>query len=108
MTDERGLYITVAQMQFFLNRRGGQKKFDNGDAEFVSYYNNCLAYNVIYDMQEKDPNCAIMYWDSKLNSLAYSFPLSGTVAKTLTKLDIGPQKNNLGEEEDDDDLFNLN
>ena len=49
--DEDGLYITSAQMQFFLNRRDGPNKLSKGDSEFFSYYNNCRTYNLIYDIK---------------------------------------------------------
>jgi len=100
-TDEDGLYITAAQMQFFLNRRNGAKKLSRGDAEFFSFYTNCRTYNLIYDMMDKDPDCAKMYWDTDSDSVALSFPMQGKVAKTLSSI--------VRAEDDDDegDIFGL-
>ena len=84
--DDDGLYITSAQMQFFLNRRNGDKKFSDGDAEFFSYYNNCRTYNLIYDLMDKDPGCAKMYWDETTESVALAFPMKGKVAKIISSI----------------------
>jgi hypothetical protein len=97
--DSQGLFITVAQMQFYLNRPKGRDKFREGDSEFLRYYKNCKLYNLIYEMMEDDPNCATMYWDSKAGSVAITFPVQGNVARTLSEFTF------LGtyEEDDDDD-----
>ena len=104
MTDEEGLYITVGQMNFFCNRRNGVKKFEKATPEFMSYYNNCRLYNLIYDMMEKDPKCAKIYWDTELESLAISFPIKGKVAKALSRVQSIFDEE---DEEDDSDNFNL-
>ena len=64
LVDEHGLYVTVAQMDFFLNRPAGESKFKAADLEFLSYYKNCCLYNLVFDMMEDNPACAKMYWDS--------------------------------------------
>jgi len=84
--DESGLYITAAQMQFFLNRQDGQKKFKAGDKEFLSYYKNCTLYNVVWDMMEYDSTCAKMYWDDKNENVAVSFPIKGDVAEAISSI----------------------
>jgi hypothetical protein len=84
--DESGLYITAAQMQFFLNRQDGQKKFKAADPAFLSYYKNCTLYNVVWDMMEQDSNCAKMYWDEKNENVAVSFPMKGDVADAISTL----------------------
>ena len=86
MMDDAGLYITVAQMQFFLNRRDGEKKFKASDAEFMSYYKNCCLYNLVYDMMEDNPKCAKMYWDTESGSVSLSFPVKGYVAQALAEV----------------------
>ena len=102
--DEDGLYITSAQMQFFLNRRDGPNKLSKGDSEFFSYYNNCRTYNLIYHKLDKDVDCAKMYWDSELESMAFSFPMNGPVARVLAEI-----KTVVDDEEGDDeeDTFGL-
>jgi hypothetical protein len=104
MTDEEGLYITIAQMNFFFNRRNGVKKFEKATPEFMTYYNNCRLYNLIYDMMEKDPKCARIYWDAELQSLAISFPIKGKVAKALSKVQSIFDEE---DEDDDSDTYNL-
>ena len=86
--DENGMYITAGQMQFFLNQRGGQKKFASGSDEFFRYYYKCGVYNLIWDMMEMDPDCATMYWDEDSDSVAYKFPPNGEVAQELTQCGI--------------------
>ena len=102
--DEDGLYFSSAQLQFFLNRRDGPNKLSKGDSEFFSYYNNCRTYNLIYDMLDKDVDCAKMYWDSELVSMAFSFPMNGPVARVLAEI-----KTVVADEEGDDeeDTFGL-
>ena len=93
--DERGFYITTGQMQFYLNRN---KEADlEKDPEFYKYYLNCCMYNTIYDMTEKDPNCALIYWDEKLECVSVTFPVNGKVAKKVAEL------NSPDEDFDDDD-----
>jgi hypothetical protein len=62
--DDNGLYVTTAQMNFFMNRDNGEKLVREVSPEFVKYYNNCKLYNLVYDMMEHDPKCAVMYWDA--------------------------------------------
>ena len=81
--DVNGLYITAAQMQFFLNRSGSEKKFITGHPEFFEYFYKCAVYNIIWDLLEKDPSCATMFWDSDQETLGVKFPLNGKVMQTL-------------------------
>ena len=81
--DDLGLYITAAQMQFYLNTKEGRKHFKKGDSEFFSYFDICRVYNLVYDMMENNPECAKMYWDEDTESVALSFPASGKVAQAL-------------------------
>ena len=67
--DKNGLYITAAQMQFFLNRRNGGKSFILGDSLFFNYFYKCAVYNIIWDLMEKYPTCATIYWDDTYESL---------------------------------------
>ncbi len=95
LVEDNGLYITAAQMQFYLNRPRGLQEFEHADEKFMKYYKNCCLYNVVYDMMESDPECARMYWDHKNDSVAVSFSLNGSVAKVLAKY---------AKEEEEDDL----
>ena len=104
MVDEYGLYITVAQMGFFLNRKNGQEMMDTASPEFMKYYKNCCLYNLVYDMMEEDPNCGKMYWDNLSESVAMSFPIDGKVAKALASVALHFVE---AEDEDDDDDFGL-
>jgi hypothetical protein len=84
LEDEEGLYVTVAQMNFFLNRKDGKKKFKAAHPDFLSYYNHCRLYNMIYDMMDKDPKCATLYWDEKKEAISLSFPIKGKVAEAVS------------------------
>jgi hypothetical protein len=81
-----GLYITVAQMQFFLNSPEGKEQFNSCSKEFSKYYRNCLLYNMIFDMMEEDPECAQMYWDKKTQTIALSFKTGGEVFNAMTEV----------------------
>mgnify|MGYP003636869693 FL=1 len=98
--DDLGLYITAAQMQFYLNTKEGRKHFRKGDANFFSYFDNCRVYNLVYDMMETNHDCAKMYWDEKSESVALTFPASGKVAQALAS--VG---SSLGDDFDSGDSF---
>ena len=104
MVDDYGLYITVAQMGFFLNRRNGQDLMDSGSPEFMKYYKNCCLYNLVYDMMEEDSKCGKMYWDTSSDSVAMSFPIDGKVAKSLASVALRFAE---VEDEEDDNEFGL-
>ncbi len=83
--DLNGLYITQAQMQFFLNRRGGSELFILGDPQFYKYFYKCAVYNIIWDLMETDPACATLYWDADQENVGVKFPLDGVVMQELKK-----------------------
>lgn len=103
MMSEEGLYITASQVQFFTNRRNGQKQFESCDNEFLNYYKQCCLYNVVYDMMEIDEECASMYWDSETKSIALSFPMKGLVADTLAEVSFSFSDDLLEDGIDDDE-----
>lgn len=104
MEDELGLYITIAQMDFFLNRKHGDQMVNQGSPEFMKYYKNCCLYNLVYDMMEEDPECGKMYWDQDTESVAMAFPMDGTVAKALASVAIHFAED---DDEADEDEFGL-
>jgi hypothetical protein len=81
--DVNGLYITAAQMQFFLNRRGAEKKFVLGHPEFFEYFYKCAVYNIVWDLLDEDPSCATLFWDSTEERVGIKFPLDGVVMEEL-------------------------
>jgi len=85
-TDSEGLYITVGQMQFFLNRPDGQKNFSQDSDEFHDYYTKCSIYNLIYDLMDENPDCAMMYWDK--DQMCIKFPADGYVVEELERRNI--------------------
>ena len=106
MMDEFGLYITVAQMDFFLNRKDGAELMDSASPEFMDYYQNCLLYNMVYDMMEAEPETGDMYWDHTNQTVAFSFPLNGKISKALASI-----SSNIFEDyednDNDEDEYNL-
>ena len=104
MVDEYGLYITIAQMDFFLNRKHGEELVNNASPEFMKYYKNCCLYNLVFDMMQEDPECGKMYWDSDSESVAMSFPMDGKVAKALASVAIHFAEADLDEDEDEDEF----
>jgi hypothetical protein len=106
LVDEHGLYVTVAQMDFFLNRPAGESKFKYADLEFLSYYKNCCLYNLVFDMMEDNPACAKMYWDSDAECVSLSFPIKGYVAQALAR--VGHAFNlDKDEDEEDEDIYGI-
>ena len=86
--DVNGLYITAAQMQFFLNRRGADKQFISGHPEFFQYFYKCAVYNIVWDMLEKYPECATIFWDEDHETVGVKFPAKGKVMKKLRERKI--------------------
>ena len=82
-----GTYITIGQMQFFLNRKNGQQLFKEGSVEFLEYYNLCRIYNLVSELMEEDKESAIMYWDSKKSIVSMGFPSKGSVALALSGME---------------------
>jgi len=103
LIDDEGLYITAAQMQFFLNRSSGKKQFKGADPKFLSYYNNCRLYNFVYDMMEDDPECARIYWDGEQNSIGVAFPMRGKIAQQLASFQHWENLKREADEDDEDD-----
>jgi hypothetical protein len=81
-----GTYITVGQMQFWLNRSKGSEKFKAADPEFLDYYDKCRVYNLVSDIMEENEEAAIMYWDTSTEALAIGYPERGDVADALSSL----------------------
>tara|TARA_R110002051_G_scaffold11808_5_gene42560 strand:+ start:287 stop:631 length:345 start_codon:yes stop_codon:yes gene_type:complete len=100
--DSQGLFITIAQMQFYLNRPRGKEKFKNGDQDFLKYYKNCKLYNLIYEMMVENEDCASMYWDHKSGTVAITFPVNGQVAKQLSNYTFTDPE---AEDDDDDEYY---
>lgn len=98
--DEDGLFMTLAQFQFFLNRSNGEKLFREKDYEFIKYYNQCRIYNLIYDLSDEDEESAQFYWDHENENLGVLFPKNGKVDNALDNIDIV-------DFEDDADDFNI-
>mgnify|MGYP004460053087 FL=1 len=86
--DLNGLYITAAQMQFFLNRRDGSEKFVLGHPQFFEYFYKCAIYNIVWDLMEEDPACATLFWDSSEESVGIKFPPYGKVMTEMKRKKI--------------------
>ena len=97
--DESGCYITAPQLRFFINRDGGRSKFINGSTEFREYFRSCKTYNLISDMMDEDATCGKMYWDEDFNTVVFSFPVGGVVAKKFM------EKGLLSSDDSPDDLY---
>jgi hypothetical protein len=81
--DLNGLYITTAQMQFFLNRHNGNELFIAGDSKFYTYFYKCAIYNIVWDELEKDPTSATLFWDTDKETIGVKFPLNGKVMQEI-------------------------
>ena len=83
-----GTYITIGQMQFYLNRPHGEKRFKTGHKDFLKYYNLCRIYNLVSEMMEDSEESAIMYWDSTKETVSLKFPNTGEVAVAISNLEF--------------------
>ena len=89
--DQAGLYLTVAQLQFFLNRWNGYEHIKNNSPQFKEYYMKCLIYNFVWDLMENDPDIASMFWDVKSETVVLRFPHDGIIMEELSKNNLlGP------------------
>ena len=84
--DNFGLYITTQQMDHYLMRPEGKDNFHSGNIDFFRYLNYCRIYNYLYDVSDKHPELAQMYWDQELESLAFMYKKRGKVDSALKKL----------------------
>ena len=96
-----GTFITMGQLQLFINSSKGRKQFKEGDPKFFDYYNLCRVYNLVSKIMETDWDSAVMYWDDKKEIVSMAFPTGGAVALALSNL--APHSFNYGEERDDED-----
>jgi len=103
VTGPDGTYITVSQMQFYLNREDGLKNFEEVDDDFLEYFNLCRVYNLVSDTMTVDPDAAIMYWDDQKKVISLGFPETGKIAKKLSRMKN--VKAFIFEEDDDDEGF---
>ena len=108
--DERGLYITEAQMMFFLNTQEDKREEVPvlellKTPEFLEYYENCVLYNVIWDMLEEDPTCGEMVWDHEIEEVSFQFPQGGKVYEKIMNTDVFGLW--IDEEEEDNDPWGL-
>lgn len=78
---EDGLYITNAQLEFFMNRPNGAEKIDTEDPEFDDYYELCQLYNAVYDANDKDQNSGFVFWNHEKNRISIAFPVKGKLYK---------------------------
>ena len=88
LVDGSGLYMTVAQMRYWLTKENGKKLFSTGSNIFNDYYNSCRAYNLISDLLDEDPSCAYLYWDSTKGCPVFSFSKTGLVSKALIRFGL--------------------
>ena len=76
--------------------------------EFLTYYENCVYYNLIWDMMEEDETCAQMYWDHELQEVSFQFPEFGKVYTKLVDTDVFDAREQEEEEgEDEEDPWGL-
>ena len=102
-----GTYITIGQMQFFLNREDGKEKFKSGHREFMDYYNLCRVYNLVSQIMSEDEDAAIMYWDSRKNIVSMGFPTDGVVALALSGIESDVCLFSSDEDEEDEEDWGL-
>ena len=89
--DDDYLYITEAQLQFYINGLENPTKISDimsggmVSAKFMDYYEKCVAYNVIWDLSQSFPKSSQMYWDDAVMEFKITFPKTGIVARNLKK-----------------------
>ena len=94
--DNEDLYITEAQMQFYLNGRPPAFRVSDILSEgkvcknFLVYYEKCVVYNLIWDLAERYPRSSKMYWDDNSQEFRITYPKEGMVFKALKKHGLSP------------------
>ena len=94
--DQGDLYITEAQLQFYLNGLPNSFKVQDilsegkVSKEFMSYYEKCVAYNLIWDLSERHPKSSKMYWDDQHQEFRITYPRDGIVFKSLKNHGLSP------------------
>ena len=88
MLDDDGGYITKAQIRFFMNRRHGFEKIHELHDDFIAYTEYCKIYNYLWDCSKVDARVN-MVWDDGSESIAFTFPKTGTIAEIVTKWKLG-------------------
>ena len=58
----------------------------------MEYFSTCRTYNLISDLMEEDTEAATMYWDEKLQTPVFSFPVQGKVIRKFAEMGIYPKK----------------
>ena len=94
--DHEDLYITEAQLQFYLN--GIPKSFKVQDIlndgkvskDFMLYYEKCVTYNLIWDLSERYPKSSKLYWDDSHKEFRITYPKDGIVFRSLLKHGLSP------------------
>jgi len=82
-----GLYITKAQLRFYLNRgKVAEYSFFNQGSDFVKYFQECEAYNFLSDLMNEDPSSASLCWDESIQDVVFSIPKGGEAAKALMRI----------------------
>ena len=94
--DNEDLYITEAQMQFYLNRLSPSPKVKDilnagkVSKDFLIYYEKCVVYNLIWDLADKYPRSSKMYWDDNFLEFRIKYPKDGMVFKALKRHGLSP------------------
>lgn len=80
--EEDGTYITIAQMQVFLNE-DPEKSIGERFNEWLKYYNLCRMYNMVYDTIEEDPDSGYLYWDTEKEVMSATYPETGLLQQKI-------------------------
>ena len=94
--DDKDLYITEAQLQFYLNGFSTSIKVDDiledgrVSKSFMIYYEKCVTYNLIWDLSEKHPKSSKLYWDDRYQEFRITYPKDGLVFRSLLNHGLSP------------------
>ena len=95
--DYDGAYITVPQVRFFLNRKGGKKMFLLAEEEFLGYLKVCKTYNLVSDLLKQYPDDGFFYWDEEQGCVSFAYQEGKAISTVLgqygiEELDFGDGK----------------
>ena len=94
--DHDDLYITEAQLQFYLNGISDTHKIQDVlndgkvSKEFMRYYEKCVTYNLIWDLSQKHPKSSKLYWDEQHQEFRITYPKDGLVFRSLRMHGLSP------------------
>lgn len=80
-------YLYRYQFKFIKNIIKSESNFSSADLQQLM--DKIVVYNLISEIQEKDRMAAQLVWFEEEDSVAFQFPIQGTVVSSLSSIGYG-------------------